>query len=467
MQSEAGFTLIEAMVTALIVTLIAAGVAQALMTGADFSANQRLRSQADAIAQQDQERLKGLSDEQLATLAQTRTVTLDGTNFTIASNASFLDASGGSSCTSKVAAYFHVVTTVSWGQTDTAQHSITQGTILTRPAAGSLLVNVDDEQGNPLQGAKVTATGQTTGSAQSAITDANGCVVFSGLPGLPVQSYGVAALLGGYVDKDGNNSPPNVTAAVNATGIATPNINPLVIGNAGMITAGFTTTRTGGVSVPNISAPELSYYGSLSDHMTTFKTVTTAGAAISTPKKLFPFVNAGPIYTNNYQVWAGGCSQEQPAQPPASTGFATVTPGSSVAATVAMPAIDLALYYNSALKTPSDVKIKFVATTGPNCSNSSLTETWTGLTAVASETVGSYTYGVYPGPFASTAAAGQPNASLNGDKATVQICADYNTGGSSYRKEWSSSMTNTSFTGPSAYVKMDVGTDGGAASGQC
>jgi type II secretory pathway pseudopilin PulG len=467
MHSEAGFTLIEALVTALIVTMIAAAVAQALMTGADFSANQRLRSQADAIAQQDQERLKGLSDEQLAALAQTRTVTLDSTNFTITSKASFLDASGGASCTSKVAAYFHVVTTVAWGQTDTAQHSITQGTILTRPAAGSLLVDVNDEQGNPLQGAKVTATGQTTGSSQSAITDENGCVVFSGLPGLPVQSYGVTALLGGYVDKDGNTSPPNVTAAVNATGIATPNINPLTLGNAGMITASFTTMRTGGVSVPNVIVPELSYYGALSDHMTSFKTVTNPGAAIPTPKKLFPFVNAGPVYTNNYQVWAGACSQAQPAQPPAGTGFATVTPGSSVTATVAMPAIDLALYYNGALKTPSDVRIKFTATTGPNCSNGIMTETWAGLTAVASETVSGVTYGVYPGPFASTAAAGQTNASLNGDKATVQICGDYNTGGGSYRKEWSTSMTNTSFIGPSAYVKMDVGSDGGSTSGQC
>ena len=31
---------------------------------------------------------------------------------------------------------------------------------------------------------------------------------------------------------------------------------------------------------------------------------------------LFPFWSPSTTYTNNYQLWAGKCEQEQPLQPP-------------------------------------------------------------------------------------------------------------------------------------------------------
>ena len=57
------------LVSALICALIATAVAMALMAGADTDADQRYRSQAAELAQQDQERLKGLSALQLTDLA--------------------------------------------------------------------------------------------------------------------------------------------------------------------------------------------------------------------------------------------------------------------------------------------------------------------------------------------------------------------------------------------------------------
>ena len=62
--SERGFTLIEVMISALLVTLIAGAVAGALIGNTDFSADQHRRSEAQDLAQQDQERLKGLSAEE-------------------------------------------------------------------------------------------------------------------------------------------------------------------------------------------------------------------------------------------------------------------------------------------------------------------------------------------------------------------------------------------------------------------
>ena len=55
--SQRGFTLIEVLVSALITTLIATAVAGALITNTDIIANQKARSQAETLAEQDQERL--------------------------------------------------------------------------------------------------------------------------------------------------------------------------------------------------------------------------------------------------------------------------------------------------------------------------------------------------------------------------------------------------------------------------
>ena len=55
-----------------------------------------------------------MSDSQLTALHQTRTVTLNNTQYTVTSTATFLDATGGSSCTSRGAAYFKLTSTATW-----------------------------------------------------------------------------------------------------------------------------------------------------------------------------------------------------------------------------------------------------------------------------------------------------------------------------------------------------------------
>jgi Tfp pilus assembly protein PilV len=75
---RSGLTLIEVLVSALVVTLIATAVAGALITNTDIIVNQNSRSQAETLAEQDQERLKGLSAEQLDNLSQAYNVTVGG-----------------------------------------------------------------------------------------------------------------------------------------------------------------------------------------------------------------------------------------------------------------------------------------------------------------------------------------------------------------------------------------------------
>ncbi|MGZ6617057.1 MAG: MSCRAMM family protein, partial [Solirubrobacteraceae bacterium] len=310
---DAGFALIEILVSAVIVAAISAAVADALISSAHLSGTERQRSQADQLVQQDQERLKGLSDQQLQGLSQTRTVKLDGYTYTVTSNSTFEGTSGASTCTSGSAAYFKVASTVTGQPTGT----ITDESIIRRTVDGGLRVQVDDQSGvNPLTGVQVNATGPSTATGN---TDANGCFVFTGMsPG----NYNVGVAAAGYVDKDGNSSPPNISATVAATGIAPTNVTPLVIGQGGSIAASFVTnTATASLTVPGYY---MSYFGSLGSSKMSSSVTLGSGAPVASistaASHLFPFTTLqGSTYTyaGNYQVWAGKCASEQPLAPPA------------------------------------------------------------------------------------------------------------------------------------------------------
>ncbi len=458
--SEHGFTLIEVLVAALITLIISAGVATALVSATDYTSFARGQTNAQAVAEQDQERLKSMSDAQLTSLHQTRTVTLGGSQWTVTSTATFLSATGQSSCTSLSTAYFKIASTVT---ETTGSGSITTlanvETIITRPLAGSLVAPVDDQiPTTPLSGVGITALGQTTNYTESATTDANGCVAFAGLP---TDTYTITATDPGYVDPNGNPSPSE-SASVNQNGITSA--NALHMGGAGNLKIGFQTKGSNGTTyAPN--GYETSYYGQGSGlEMTNpgcvlsasgtctgtgtppaYSALSTAGAATATVGNLFPFyISSAAQYTNNYQVWAGACPQEEPLQPPSGTDLGTVDPGQALPAssdvTVDEPAIDVAVKYSGTTYVPAHVEVIF---TGYNSSAAvSCTDTWNQVASVGQETVSGTKYATYPAPFASTAAAGNSLASSDGLQGKIQVCADYN----GYSGT-SSLFTNTNFTG--------------------
>lgn len=495
-RAEHGFTLIEVLVSALLTLIISAGVATALISATDFTGHERGTSQANAVAQQDQERMKSMTDSQLTALHQTRTVALNNTQFSVVSTAEFLDANGNSSCTSKSEAYFKLTSTVTSASTvGNPGQSVTEETIITRPLAGSLVVPIQDQTSTPLQGATVSIAGQNTGYTASATTDQNGCAAFAGLP---TDSYTITATDAGYVDPDGNTAPSEV-ATVNQTNVTSG--QTMILGGAGAIKVGFVTK---GTSVtydqhPNTPTPyasghaaspagyDVSYYGSgngsnmsnndcllypgtactgTGSSPVTYTVGSGAAASSLTPGNLFPFyLGSSSQYANNYQVWAGACEQEQPLQPPTVTGvsgnygtdFASVSPGQgatplanpNVDASVFEPAIDVAVKYNGTLVTPTQFDIQF---SGYNAAGTlSCKDNWQGVQAVGSETVSGVTYGTYPAPFASQATKGSATASNTGDTGTIQVCVQSN----GYYK-LSSTFTNTNFTGPTIVPVIDT-----------
>jgi prepilin-type N-terminal cleavage/methylation domain-containing protein len=464
-RAQHGFTLIEVLVSALIVTLIAGAVGGALMTNIKATGDQHRRTDAQALAEQDQERLKGLSAEQLDNLNQTYTSTQDKYKFTVSSQAYYLNSTSGASCSASGGAgatYFKTISTVTWTNPAGATQTLaTDESVITPPAGGSVLAQFHDQTTAPLSGVSVSATGPESDAATS---DGNGCTIFTGLD---TGAYNLTFADNGYVDPNGNASPLTDTTTVASTGIATPSKgNPIEMGLGGGITAKFSIN---GTAVP-FPAAALSWYGSgggysMSNYRTndpagsssylTLPTTTVAAAnqAGASAGGLFPFASLNPTsYTNNYQVWAGTCRQEQP---PAGTDAASVTPGLVInPMTVTAPAVDVNVTYKPQVGAviqvaPSDVKFTFNsdANSGQSCN-----DTWGAFPA---STPGSGTkHYLYPAPFASSATSGS-TASASGQTGTVTACADYTPGGGKYYKASSAPFTD-SFTSTTALPTIPI-----------
>ncbi len=466
---ERGISLVEVLVSALIVALIATAVASALITGAQTDADQRYRSQAAELGQQDQERLKGLSALQLTDLAppnqETRTVTLNGIPYQITSTANFLNATGGSACGSTgagAAAYYQVISQVTWGINH--RGPVTVESMITPPSGGTLLTDVEDQTGAPLSGVSVSATGPDTASAT---TDSAGCAIFAGLdPG----DYTLALTDAGYVDQDDDAANPlNISATVTSTGTATPSGgNPIILGNAGTFTANFTSNSG---ALTGQQADAVSWYGAgTSDSMSIYKnqgygastpqtvpcasssSPCSAGASIPSAGsiKLFPFEFTGPSYTNNYAVWAGPCRQEEP---PAGTDNFSVAPGSGQTMAIQEPAMNVVVNYNGTRVAPAHIKMAFTSSAGTACADN-----WSAAVAANAATSGTGSLASPGQPFATTATSGA-TASASGYTGTLSVCADY-----SNHKVTLSNLQNTNF---SAATLQTINITSASTSGTC
>jgi len=440
--SQRGFTLIEVLVSALVTTLIATAVAGALVTNTDIISNQNSRSQAETLAEQDQERLKGLSAEQLDNLSQTYTTKAGGNSYTITSKAWYLSTSNGQSCTTAggaSATYFKTISTVTHtSAAGTTQTLATDESVISPDAGGSLLVQFHDQTASPLSGVSLSASGPENDAGTS---DSSGCVIFSGMDS---GNYNLTYTDIGYVDPNGNASPLSDTATVASTGITPPGKgNPIELGQAGGLTgnlvqvvsssdkawsSGLSWFSSGGAGIP------MAAYRS---HTVTpvASQIATTNVAGTTGTGLFPFVSSqNPVtYTNNYQVWAGTCRSEQP---PTGYDMFTVAPGSTQTQSIQTPTVLLTVKKsNGTITAPTDVKVNF---TDGTCNDSwALTPSTNGTQVGATST---YYFGV---PFASSTATGS-GASASGQTGSLTVCADLKSG-SSYYKQTSSTFTS-SFT---------------------
>ena len=359
---ESGFSIIEALVASLVLIISTVGILTALESTGRAGQQERQRSQAYQVAQEDQARIRSLKITQLLDYSQTRTVTVDGEPYTVVSASKFVtDATGTTSCDSGTAAadYLTVSSTVSWPGMG-SRPPVEIESIVAPPNGsfeedrGALAVAVRDAAGNGIPGIGLTGTGA---GAFSGTTGSNGCSIFANLP---EGNYTLTPSASGYVDKDGiaASSVPTSVVAQSTNSIA------LQLDRPGSIETTFK-TLDGGVLV-NSTADSVVVANT---GMTAPKSFGTIGTRVvkQTASPLFPFTSPDIVY-------AGACTGNNPtaATPTAPAAQASVqvnAGGPAATAQVTLPSLNLRVFSGSSSSSPGSlVGNARVTVTDKNCS---------------------------------------------------------------------------------------------------
>lgn len=418
--AEDGVSLIEVVISALLIGMIVIAMLSGFDQTQRASVEEQRHAQADALAQQDQDRMRGMSVAALLGPGLSPPpVTLDRAKYTIVSSAQFVSDTGGTpSCSStgtSNADYVKTTSSVSWASMG-VRKPVVEESLIAPPAGGSLVVQVQDPLGNPVPNMSVTATGTAGGTTPSvsATTSAAGCAIFGGLG---VGPYTVGATQAGpppWVDKDWNAAP---TQSASVTGSSTAKL-PFVMAQAGGVSATFAT------NVPGVGqlASQQDRFVAFNPGMTSQSGVTvgTAGQYRST------VTSALQVFPTSYTVYAGSCTADQPGSTENPQSI-TVTPGqiSTPPAPLKAPAVLVHVYSGSSSSSPgSPINQPLQDVTVTDACNVKRRYSGAALTAPTSST------GALVDP-------GEPYGRLT-------VCGDANIGGQLYNT--SNTVSNSTFS---------------------
>jgi type II secretory pathway pseudopilin PulG len=197
---ESGMTLIEVMISAMLVAIIAIATFTGFDDAGRATATERSHNQASLLAEQDQERLRGLELTKLTQIGhESKTVKESGTNYTVESFAEYVDGNPNAksseeepdklacSSTSSTAEFIKSTTIVSWYEKNPpVKSSLKQSSIVSVPSSNTLQVDVIDQNENEVPGATVTVKGASTNLSQTTL--ANGCVIFGSVADKTVEA---------------------------------------------------------------------------------------------------------------------------------------------------------------------------------------------------------------------------------------------------------------------------------------
>ncbi len=315
--------LIEILVSAIVVAIVAGAIFTLLNSTARSAAEERHGSEAYAVAQEDQARLRSMRIVELNRLNQTRTVPVNGTNFTVKSTGAFVnDTTTSASCTSGASSadYVKVATTVTWPSMGSSPPAVIQSIISPAngsldPSHGTITISVKNAAGDPIPGIGVTGTGAGTFSGT---TDVSGCAMFpdQASGNYTLTASGVAA---GLVDKDGKTPAP---FTVGVSPGVTNSISLLYDLPGSIREIAFQTKNASGQLVASSADSAIVF----NTGMTVAKMLGTPGgtrSALLAAPSLFPFTSPDTVY-------AGACGGNNPnptgeANPPGAAAMASVT----------------------------------------------------------------------------------------------------------------------------------------------
>jgi Tfp pilus assembly protein PilV len=375
---EAGFALMEALIGAVVLIVIAVATLGAIDRVQKTSAFAKDRSVAAALAEQDQARLRGLPTASLSTYranhTASRAVTVNGLNYTVASTVDWLrDSTGGTpSCSNdgKQSDYLKLTSTVSAN----AIKPVTITSLASPPLAysssrGTLAVQVTDGAipAAPVPGVSVTITGAVS---MSDTTNELGCAVFSFIPAGP---YDISIFKNEWVDEAGTATALQKSKTVVGGALA---LLPVTYDHRGEVTVKFETDIGSSSSVisPSRGWTASGFHTQVpGTQMRQFSIAAGAPPQASmVMSNLFPFRTA-------YQTFAGQCSGANPVNAiPSPTWFTTapgsgdaiiVPPGGSGTVTVFQPPLKLTVRNGSSGTSPPVANANVVLTPkDPACS---------------------------------------------------------------------------------------------------
>jgi type II secretory pathway pseudopilin PulG len=181
--SERGSILVEILIGTLLLGMATTAVLNGLDGAQDTGRRNKDRSVAATLAQQDLERMRSMSPTVLSNFVQTRTVTVAGVGYTVASSTDWVvDDTGLVSCTSDDAEAEYMRLTSTVHSPASVATPVTATSLLTPPPGafaedtGTAAVKLTDRNGQPLAGVDVDLEGP--GSLSGTTNDA-GCAIFA------------------------------------------------------------------------------------------------------------------------------------------------------------------------------------------------------------------------------------------------------------------------------------------------
>lgn len=397
--------------SAVLLIAVALAIASSLDTASRASAENKQRSVAASIAEQDQERMRGFDPTVLSNYhpAPRTVTTLDGARYTVASRADWIRDSTGAveSCTQNATQpdYLRITSTVTSGVVGTDTEPVVSRGLVTPavgtfgPGQGTFSAEVVDRNAAKVPNMTVTTSGTRV---LSDLTNSLGCAVFGYIP---VGGYTGTASAAGWVDRDGNPTASG-SATVSQGNVSSVQLTYDVAGSLAVTLDGAAPTGT----KLNINQPA-------------FPTPRTLTSPITPGQTTIPPVgNLFPFAASTYTAYVGSCADNKPgnySQPVASK---LVTPGApATALAVHLPTIKVTVKKGTPVVPNANVKIYSTV--------SGCTETWTGTADATGKVTVPMPFGHY------------------------RVCADDKVN----RKATSATLNNITSAGPSVTVNITTG----------
>jgi type II secretory pathway pseudopilin PulG len=383
---ERGFTIVEVLVSAAMLMVISLSTFSLIDGAQKTSIDNRARSVAADLAEQDQERMRGMKITALNGFSEKATQTVGGVPYSVSSSSKWVQDANGApvSCTSTSQAdYMRITSTVSPVNAIGQRPPVVMESIIAPPVgsfgnSGTLAVKLKDRADAPVKNFPVTTTDT---ASLSGTTNDLGCVVFEYVP---VGAYTVVLNVPGWVSQQGVNNY-QVPATVTKGNITSTEI---AYDQASRIDISFDTQRlnaTGPATVVPTSAittrvnnPILTSPNGYREKIEPLGSVTWApGKTTQSFQGLFPF-------KDGYTIYSGTCAQAVATTYPANATYFSTTPGKFAqiatnpgqihSAVVREPAINLLVKRTSATGAPIvNAHVKVTSTTA-GCESFNLTQ---------------------------------------------------------------------------------------------